>query len=86
MHTPIDMTMYINMLTYQSTEKTVSLSFFKEFLTAHELAKPVEMLRVKELISKNQMTDQDAETLDNELKENWWQANKDRFLAKIMGN
>ena len=71
------------MLTYQATDKTVNLSFSKEFLSAHELTKLIEMLRVKELISKSQMTDDDASLLDNELKENWWRENQERFLAKI---
>jgi hypothetical protein len=71
------------MLTYQSTDKTVNLSFSKEFLSAHELTRLIEMLRVKELISKSQMTDGDAAILDNELKENWWRENQERFLAKI---
>jgi len=71
------------MLTYQATDKTVNLIFSKEFLSAHELTRLIEMLRVKELISKSQMTDDDAAILDNELKENWWRENQERFLAKI---
>lgn len=71
------------MLTYQTTENTVNLSFSKDFLSAQELARLIEMLRVKELISKSQMTDDEACKLDDELKEAWWQENKDRFLAKI---
>jgi hypothetical protein len=72
-----------NMLSYQVTDKTINLSFSKEFLTAQELARLVEMLSVKELIAKSQMTESDVALLDNELKENWWQENKDRFLEKI---
>lgn len=71
------------MLSYQVTDKTINLSFSKEFLTAQELARLVEMLSVKELIAKSQMTESDVALLDNELKENWWQENKDRFLEKI---
>ncbi|MCK9605121.1 MAG: hypothetical protein M0R33_01580 [Methylomonas sp.] len=71
------------MLTYQTTDKTVNLSFSKEFLPAHELTRLIEMLRIKELISKSQMTDDDASLLDNELKENWWRENQEKFLAKI---
>lgn len=71
------------MLTYQTTDKTVKLSFSKEFLSAHELTRLIEVLRVKELISKSEMNDIDALSLDNELKETWWRNNKDKFLAKI---
>ncbi len=71
------------MLTYQTTDKTINLSFSKEFLSANELTRLIETLRVKELISKSQMSDDDTSLLDNELKENWWRENQERFLAKI---
>lgn len=71
------------MLTYQATDTTVNLCFSKEFLTPQELTKLVEILRVKELVSKSQMSDSAALALDEELKEVWWQQNKERFLAKI---
>ena len=71
------------MLTYQSTDETVNLTFSKEFLGLPELLRLIENLRIKELISKSQVTLDDAMTLDEELKTNWWNENKDRFLAKI---
>jgi len=71
------------MLTYQATDTTVNLSFSKEFLSPQELTRLVEILRVKELVSKSHMTDSEALALDDELKQAWWQANKDGFLAKI---
>lgn len=76
----------MSMLTYQATDKTVTVSFSKEFLTAQELAKFVELLRIKELLAKSQMTEDDVMQLDDELKESWWQGNKDRFLDKIKWN
>ena len=71
------------MLTYQATDKTVNLTFSKEFLSVPELIRLIESLRIKELISKSHVTSDDVMTLDEELKANWWDANKDRFLAKI---
>jgi hypothetical protein len=71
------------MLTYQTTDETVNLTFSKEFLSVPELVRLIETLRIKELISKSQVTSDDVITLDEELKVNWWNENKDRFLAKI---
>ena len=71
------------MLTYQTTNEVVNLTFSKEFLSVPELVRLIETLRIKELISKSQVTSGDAMTLDEELKANWWDENKGRFLAKI---
>lgn len=71
------------MLNYQTTENTVNLSFSKDYLSSHELARLIETLRVKELLQQSQMTTEEAERLGEEMKENWWQKNQSRFLAKI---
>ncbi|MEI6267794.1 MAG: hypothetical protein WCO84_09195 [bacterium] len=71
------------MLTYQATNEIVNLTFSKEFLSIPELVRLIETLRIKELISKSQVTQDDIMNLDEELKANWWNENKDRFLAKI---
>ncbi len=71
------------MLTYQTTNEIVNLTFSKEFLSVPELVRLIETLRIKELISKSQVTQDDIMNLDEELKANWWNENKDRFLAKI---
>ena len=71
------------MLNYQVTDNTVNLSFSKELLSSPELVRFIETLRVKELLSKSQSSAEDVVKLDNELKDNWWQKNKERFLDKI---
>lgn len=71
------------MLSYQTTDETVNLTFSKEFLGAPELVRLLETLRIKELISKSQATSDAVMALDEDLKSVWWNENKDRFLAKI---
>lgn len=71
------------MLTYQTTNEIVNLTFSKEFLSVPELVRLIETLRIKELISKSQVTQDEIIKLDEELKANWWNENKNRFLAKI---
>ena len=71
------------MFNYQTTNTMVTLSFSKEFLSSSEVVKFIETLRIKELLSKSQLTTEDALKLDDELKEEWWQKNQARFLEKI---
>jgi len=71
------------MLSYQTTNEIVNLTFSKEFLSVPELVRLIETLRIKELISKSQVTQDDIIKLDEDLKANWWNKNKDRFLIKI---
>ena len=71
------------MLNYLVTDNTVNLSFSKELLSSSELVRFIETLRVKELLSKSQLSAADAVKLDDELKDNWWKKNNDRFLDKI---
>mgnify|MGYP000429763379 CR=1 FL=1 len=71
------------MFNYQTTNTTVNLSFSKEFLSSSEVVKFIETLRIKELLSKSQMTEEQALQLDEEIKEEWWQKNQARFLEKI---
>jgi hypothetical protein len=71
------------MFNYQTTNTTVNLSFSKEFLSSSEVVKFIETLRIKELLSKSQLTTEDALKLDEEIKEEWWQKNQARFLEKI---
>jgi len=71
------------MFNYQTTNTTVNLSFSKEFLSSSEVVKFIETLRIKELLSKSKMTEEQALQLDEEMKEEWWQKNQARFLEKI---
>ena len=71
------------MLSCQTTNEIVNLTFSKEFLSVPELIRFIEILRIKELISKSQVTQDDIIKLDEDLKANWWNKNKDRFLTKI---
>ncbi len=71
------------MLSYQTTNEIVNLTFSKEFLSVPELVRLIETLRLKELISKSQVTQDDIMNLDEDLKAGWWNKNKDRFLIKI---
>ena len=71
------------MFNYQTSDNTVNLTFSKELLSSPEIVRFIEILRIKELLSNSQMISEDIIRLDDELKENWWQKNKDIFLGKF---
>ncbi|MCP4219689.1 MAG: hypothetical protein GY765_33965 [bacterium] len=48
-----------------------------------ELMDFLDKVRVKNLISQSQLTEEDALSLDWELKTNWWKKNRERFITKI---
>jgi len=71
------------MLKIQTTQKTITLSFDKIFLSPDVLSNLIENLRMKELLAKSQLNEQQAFALDEELKNNWWKNNQDKILEKI---
>lgn len=71
------------MFNYQASDNTVNITFSKELLSSPEIVRFIEVLRIKELLSSSQINSEDIMALDDELKENWWQKNKDTFLSKI---
>jgi len=71
------------MLKVQTTQKTITLSFDKNFLPPEVLSNLIENLRMKELLAKSQLTEQQAFILSEELKNNWWKNNRDKIFEKI---
>jgi hypothetical protein len=71
------------MLSVQVTEENVNIVFSRNLINDKDLIDLLDKVRVKNLISKSQLTEEDARNLDRELKSNWWKKNRDRFLAKI---
>lgn len=71
------------MLKIKTTQKTITLSFDKDFLPPDVLSKLIENLRMKELVAKSQLTEKQAIILSEELKDNWWKNNRDKILEKI---
>jgi hypothetical protein len=71
------------MLNVQVTEENVSIVFSRNLINDKDLIDLLDKVRVKNLISKSQLTEEDARNLDTELKSNWWKKNRGRFLAKI---
>lgn len=71
------------MLNVQVTGDTVNIVFNRNLISNEDLNEFLDKLRLKYLVSKSRMTEEDAEKLSKELKSNWWKKNRERFLAKI---
>ncbi len=71
------------MLNYQIKEDTVNLTFSKDLLSSPEIVQFIKILRVKERLTTSQLNSEDTLQLDDELKTDWRQKNKDAFLGKI---
>jgi len=64
-------------------KEKVLIKFNKNILNEKEIIKLIEYLQTKEILYKSKLTSKEVETLDNEMKKNWWEKNKDKILKKI---
>ncbi len=71
------------MLNVQVGSDKVSIEFSRSLVNDRDLMEFIEKVRLKNLISKSELTEKDALNLDKELKSDWWQKNRERFLAKM---
>ena len=68
-------------LTHQN--KNFLLSIPKDLLTDKMVQKLISLIEFRELIKDNAMTEKQATELAEEIKEKWWQENKDWFLKDV---
>lgn len=68
-------------LTHQN--KNFLLSIPKNLLTDKMVQKLISLIEFRELIKDNAMTEKQAFDLSEEIKEKWWQENKEWFLKDV---
>ena len=71
------------MITIKKTGKNYSLSFPQEIASKEYIERFLNYLRFAGLVSKNRMKEADALNLSEEIKENWWKENKEKYLKKL---
>ena len=59
------------------------LKFPKQFVAADYVQQFLERLRLEAIIEKSKLTEQQAWELSEQLKQEWWQKNKDKLLKRI---
>ena len=71
------------MLEIQVKDDNVNIVFSRNLINDNDLMEMIERIRIKHLISRSNLTEEDAFQLDEELKTDWWENNRERFLEKI---
>ncbi len=68
------------MITVEQTEKDLRVTIPKNAVSPKRLNAFLNWLRLEEIAQRSQLTAQDADRIADEIKAEWWAANKDRFI------
>lgn len=68
------------MITVEKTNTGVRVTIPKDALAPHQLNAFLDWLRLEEVAQRSRLTDEEADRIANEIKTEWWAANKDRLL------
>ena len=59
------------------------LKFPKQFVSSDYVQQFLNRLRLEAIVQKSRMTDEQAWELSEQLKQEWWQKNKEKLLKRI---
>jgi len=59
------------------------LKFPKQMVSSGYVQEFLERLRLEAIAEKSQLTEEQAWELSEEVKQEWWQKNKDKFLKRV---
>ena len=59
------------------------LKFPKQLVSSNYVQEFLERLRLEAIIESSQLTENQAWELSEQMKQDWWQKNKDKFLKRI---
>lgn len=68
------------MITVEKTDTFVRVTIPKDAVPPKELDAFLSWLRVEEIVQRSRLTEEDANRIADEIKAEWWAANKDRFI------
>ena len=61
------------------------LKFPKQLVSSAYIQEFLERLRLEAIVEKSQLPEEQAWELSEEIKEDWWQKNKEKFLKRVKG-
>ena len=70
------------MLKVARDKEDIIIRFSKNLLSPEEVERFIGRLEWEELARQNKMTEEDAWEISEQIKADWWDKNKDRFLKK----
>lgn len=68
------------MITVENTETDVRVTISKDAVPAKRLNALLDWLRLEEVVQRSRLTEADADRIADEIKADWWAANKTRFI------
>ena len=68
------------MITVEKTNTDVRVTIPKDAVPPEQLNAFLDWLRLEEIAQRSRLTEADADRLPEEIKADWWAANKDRFI------
>ena len=68
------------MITVEQTQTDVRVTIPKDALPARQLNAFLDWLRLEEIAQRSRLTEEEADRIADEVKAEWWAANKDRFI------
>lgn len=68
------------MITVERTETDVRVTIPKNAVPPKQLNAFLDWLRLEEIAQRSGLSEEDADRIADEIKAEWWTANKDRFI------
>lgn len=68
------------MITVETTDAAVRVTIPKNSMPAKQLNAFLDWLRLEEIVQHSRLTQEGANELADEIKTEWWKANKDKFI------
>ncbi len=71
------------MITVEQTGKDLRVTIPKDAVPPKQLNAFLDWLRLEEIAQRSRLTEEEADRIANEIKAEWWAANKNRFISAV---
>jgi hypothetical protein len=68
------------MITVEQTETDVRVTIPKDAVPPKQLNAFLNWLRLEEIVQRSHLTEEDADRIADDIKAQWWAANKEKFI------
>jgi hypothetical protein len=68
------------MITVEKTDAAVRVTIPKDAVPPKRLNRFLDWLRLEEIAQRSRLTEEEADRIADQIKSEWWAANKDRFI------
>ena len=68
------------MITVENTKTDVRVTIPRDSVPPKRLNLLLDWLRLEEIVQRSHLTEQDADRIADDIKAEWWTANKEKFI------